>query len=69
MMTAQTEDGLAVRQVTERLAAARPDVDLHLVQRSVATAYDELRFARVRSYLPVLMERRAKELLPEALTD
>ncbi|MFE5809888.1 three-helix bundle dimerization domain-containing protein [Streptomyces sp. NPDC056491] len=25
---------------------------------------DELRYARVRTYLPVLMERRAKDLLP-----
>ncbi|MGW3324028.1 hypothetical protein [Streptomyces virginiae] len=34
------------------------------MQSSVRTAYEELRYARVRTYLRVLMERRAENLLP-----
>ncbi|MGW9369614.1 three-helix bundle dimerization domain-containing protein [Streptomyces xanthophaeus] len=61
---AEPEDAVAIRHVTERLVKAHPRLDAGLVRRSVQTAYDELRYARVRSYLPVLMERRAKDLLP-----
>ncbi|MFE5720605.1 three-helix bundle dimerization domain-containing protein [Streptomyces erythrochromogenes] len=43
---------------------AHPGLDAGLVQSSVRTAYEELRYARVRTYLPVLMERRAVDLLP-----
>lgn len=34
------------------------------MQSSVQTAYEELRYARARTYLPILMERRTKDLLP-----
>ncbi|MER6251954.1 hypothetical protein ABT224_11370 [Streptomyces sp. NPDC001584] len=61
---AESEDALAIRHVTERLMTAHPQLDAGLVRRSVRTAYEELRYARVRTYLPVLMERRAKDLLP-----
>ncbi|WP_368078522.1 three-helix bundle dimerization domain-containing protein [Streptomyces sp. NBC_01142] len=65
-MAAETDDAGAIRHVIERLARSRPDLDSRLVRRSVETAYDEFRYARVRNYLPVLMERRAKDLLPHA---
>ncbi|MFD7914331.1 three-helix bundle dimerization domain-containing protein [Streptomyces sp. NPDC059752] len=39
-------------------------MDARLVQSSVQTAYGELRYARARTYLPMLMERRTKDLLP-----
>ncbi|MBN0048513.1 hypothetical protein JS756_31335 [Streptomyces actuosus] len=58
------DDALTVRQVTERLVKAHPQLDIGLVQDSVQTAYEELRYARVRTYLPVLMERRVQDLLP-----
>ncbi|MEU9087670.1 three-helix bundle dimerization domain-containing protein [Streptomyces sp. NPDC048357] len=61
---AESEDAGAIRHVTERLMKAHPQLDAGLVRRSVQTAYEELRYARVRTYLPVLMERRAKDLLP-----
>ncbi|MGW3321712.1 three-helix bundle dimerization domain-containing protein [Streptomyces virginiae] len=61
---AESEDGLAIRHVAERLMKAHPQLDAGLVQNSVQTAYEELKYARVRTYLPVLMERRAKDLLP-----
>lgn len=60
----ESEDALTIRDVTERLMKAHPRLNAGLVQRSVQTAYEELRYARVRTYLPVLMERRAKDLLP-----
>ncbi|MEV6395455.1 hypothetical protein AB0M39_11855 [Streptomyces sp. NPDC051907] len=63
-MTAESDDALAIRQVAERLMKAHPQLDAALVESSVKTAYEELRYARVRTYLPVLMERRAKDLLP-----
>ncbi|MER6319524.1 hypothetical protein ABT237_38110 [Streptomyces sp. NPDC001581] len=61
---ADSEDALAIRNVAERLMEAHPQLDAGLVRASVQTAYDELRYARVRTYLPVLMERRARDLLP-----
>ncbi|MFI8392673.1 three-helix bundle dimerization domain-containing protein [Streptomyces sp. NPDC085540] len=61
---AESEDALAIRHVAERLMKAHPRLDAGLVQNSVQTAYEELKYARVRTYLPVLMERRAKDLLP-----
>ncbi|MFE2283292.1 three-helix bundle dimerization domain-containing protein [Streptomyces sp. NPDC059443] len=61
---AESEDALTIRHVSERLMKAHPELDAELVESSVRTAYDELRYARVRTYLPVLMERRAKDLLP-----
>ncbi|MFE9928407.1 three-helix bundle dimerization domain-containing protein [Streptomyces sp. NPDC005533] len=61
---ADPEDALAIRHVAERLMEAHPQLDTGLIRASVQTAYDELRYARVRTYLPVLMERRARDLLP-----
>ncbi|MFD7834486.1 three-helix bundle dimerization domain-containing protein [Streptomyces sp. NPDC059761] len=63
-MMAESEDALTIRHVAERLIKAHPQLDTGLVQSSVKTAYEELRYARVRTYLPILMERRAKDLLP-----
>ncbi|MER7732673.1 three-helix bundle dimerization domain-containing protein [Streptomyces erythrochromogenes] len=63
-MTADPEDAVTIRAVAERLMKAHPQVDAGLVHSSVQTAYEELRYARVRTYLPVLMERRAQDLLP-----
>ncbi|MFC9816740.1 three-helix bundle dimerization domain-containing protein [Streptomyces virginiae] len=62
-MTEPEEDAHVIRLVAERLTKAHPRLDAELVWGSVQTAYDELRYARVRTYLPVLMERRAKDLL------
>ncbi|MFD9369978.1 three-helix bundle dimerization domain-containing protein [Streptomyces sp. NPDC060020] len=61
---AESDDALTIRHVAERLMKAHPELDADLVESSVRTAYEELRYARVRTYLPILMERRAKDLLP-----
>ncbi|MFD7916872.1 three-helix bundle dimerization domain-containing protein [Streptomyces sp. NPDC059752] len=63
-MTEPEEDAHVIRLVAERLTKAHPHLDAEPVWGSVQTAYDELRYARVRTYLPVLMKRRAKDLLP-----
>ncbi|WP_365393014.1 three-helix bundle dimerization domain-containing protein, partial [Streptomyces syringium] len=56
-------DAQTIRAVAERLVKEHPHLDIGLVRGSVETAYEELRYARVRTYLPVLTERRAKDLL------
>ncbi|MFI1170089.1 three-helix bundle dimerization domain-containing protein [Streptomyces melanogenes] len=58
-MIVESEDALTIRHVAERLMNAHPELDASLVESSVQTAYEELRYARVRTYLPVLMERQA----------
>ncbi|MFF9914713.1 three-helix bundle dimerization domain-containing protein [Streptomyces sp. NPDC013457] len=63
-MPESEEDAQTIRAVAERLVKEHPHLDTGLVRGSVQTAYEELRYARVRTYLPVLMERRAKDLLP-----
>ncbi|MFF5284091.1 three-helix bundle dimerization domain-containing protein [Streptomyces sp. NPDC013171] len=65
-MTESEEGAQAIRLVAERLIKAHPHMDVGLIQGSVRTAYEELKYARVRTYLPVLMERRARDLLPSA---
>ncbi|MFF4426350.1 three-helix bundle dimerization domain-containing protein [Streptomyces sp. NPDC001549] len=66
-MPAESEDAVALGHVTERLLKAFTGLDPRIVRGAVDTAYAELRYARVRTYLPVLMERRARDLL--AATD
>ncbi|MFG2715371.1 three-helix bundle dimerization domain-containing protein [Streptomyces goshikiensis] len=61
---AEAEDALTIRHVFERLMKTHPSLDAALVRSSVRTAYEEFRYARIRTYLPVLMERRARDLLP-----
>ncbi|MFD8291431.1 three-helix bundle dimerization domain-containing protein [Streptomyces lavendulae] len=63
-MGSESEDDLVSRLVADRLMQAHPRLSTGLVRAAVATAYEELRYARVRTYLPVLMERRARDLLP-----
>ncbi|MFE3826703.1 three-helix bundle dimerization domain-containing protein [Streptomyces sp. NPDC059092] len=50
----------ALRRVTERLKASFPAVDSDTVDALVRTAHEALRHAKVRAYVPVLVERRAR---------
>ncbi|MFD5623733.1 three-helix bundle dimerization domain-containing protein [Streptomyces yangpuensis] len=45
------------------MTKAHPRLHAELVWGSVQTAYGEFRHARVRTYLPVPMECRARDLL------
>ncbi|MCX5195514.1 hypothetical protein OOK31_16645 [Streptomyces sp. NBC_00249] len=65
-MTAGPDDTLTILHLTERLLRDYPDAGEEAVRRAVATAYAEHRYARVRTYMPVLMERRARDLLAAA---
>ncbi|MDV9186983.1 hypothetical protein R6L23_01880 [Streptomyces sp. SR27] len=65
-MPEETEDAVVLLHVTERLLKAFPGLDPRIVRGAVRTAYADLRYARVRTYLPVLMERRAHDLLSAA---
>ncbi|MFD8785893.1 three-helix bundle dimerization domain-containing protein [Kitasatospora sp. NPDC059599] len=57
------EDEEAMRLVAARLKPARPEADPATVDALVVGAYDELRDARVRTFVPILTERRAGALL------
>ncbi|MEV7416092.1 three-helix bundle dimerization domain-containing protein [Streptomyces sp. NPDC089919] len=62
-MSEHPDDSTVIHDVTERLTTAHPALDRRLVRDIVRCAYEELRYARVRTYLPILMERRAEDLL------
>jgi hypothetical protein len=59
----------AMRLVAERLKSAHPAADRATVDALVASAYDELRDAKVRTFVPILAERRVKALLTMAPPD
>ncbi|MFJ1707475.1 three-helix bundle dimerization domain-containing protein [Kitasatospora sp. NPDC088346] len=68
---ATPEDAEAMGIVAARLKRAHPAADPATVDALVASAYEELRDAKVRTFIPILAERRAKALLtlppPDAL--
>ncbi|MEW2047305.1 three-helix bundle dimerization domain-containing protein [Streptomyces sp. NPDC005476] len=58
---------LAVRELVARLRAAWPTVDEAVVEAAVRSAYASLREARIRAYVPILAERRARKVLGAAV--
>ncbi|WP_406730476.1 three-helix bundle dimerization domain-containing protein [Streptomyces sp. NBC_01794] len=62
-----SHDELAsVRNMVARLSAAYPSVDAVTVEATVRTAYDSFHQARVRAYVPILVERRSRRVLSAA---
>ncbi|MER7752026.1 hypothetical protein [Kitasatospora sp. NPDC097643] len=57
------EDEVAMRLVAARLKASHPEADAATVDALVVGAYDELRDAKVRTFVPILTERRARARL------
>lgn len=57
------EELASVRTTVARLKAAYPSVDADTVEATVEAAYDSFRQARVRKYVPILAERRARRAL------
>jgi hypothetical protein len=57
---------VSIRNMVARLSAAYPSVDAATVEVTVSGAYDSFRQARVRAYVPILVERRARKLLGAA---
>ncbi|KAB1148248.1 hypothetical protein F7R91_10145 [Streptomyces luteolifulvus] len=56
----------AVRDVVSRLVAAYDSVDAATVEATVGEAHDAFRQARVRAFVPILVERRARAVLDAA---
>ena len=57
---------LAIQNVAARLRAAYPQADAATVEATVGTAYGSFRQARVRAFVPILVERRARTVLGAA---
>ncbi|KQR90953.1 MULTISPECIES: three-helix bundle dimerization domain-containing protein [Microbacterium] len=62
-MTNEIDERASVAQITERLSTRYPHLDPRHVASVVAAAYDGMSTARVRDFVPVLVERQAKGLL------
>ncbi|MER6200566.1 hypothetical protein ABT234_24770 [Streptomyces sp. NPDC001586] len=56
----------AVRNTVARMQAAYPLVDAAVVEATVRAAYEDFRQARVRTYIPILAERRSRRALGAA---
>ncbi|MEU1694155.1 three-helix bundle dimerization domain-containing protein [Streptomyces hirsutus] len=54
---------MSIRNLVARLRAAYPSVDAVTVEATVRTAYDCFHQARVRAYVPILVERRSRRVL------
>ncbi|MER5459767.1 hypothetical protein ABT010_03550 [Streptomyces sp. NPDC002668] len=57
---------VSIRNMVARLSAAYPSVDAVTVEATVRTAYDSFHQARVRAFVPILVERRARRVLSAA---
>ena len=58
----------AIAEIVERLGIRFPDVPTSTIREAVTEAYDELKDARVRDFVEVLVEKQAKKRL-KALGD
>ncbi|WP_368078519.1 three-helix bundle dimerization domain-containing protein [Streptomyces sp. NBC_01481] len=63
---ASRDELVAIQNVAARLRAAYPQADAATVEATVGTAYGSFRQARVRAFLPILVERRARTVLGAA---
>lgn len=61
MTPAEEERHLA--RITERLRTKFPHATTDAIDNSVAQAYEHFDGTRIREYIPVLVERRAREAL------
>lgn len=53
----------ALVHLATRLKAAHPTIEASVVDTTVTAAHDAFRQAKIRTYLPILVERRARNLL------
>ncbi|MCX5195319.1 hypothetical protein OOK31_15650 [Streptomyces sp. NBC_00249] len=56
----------SIRSMVARLRAAYPSVDAVVVEATVRVAYESFRQARIRAYIPILVERRSRKALSAA---
>lgn len=57
---------VSIRNMVARLRAAYPSVDAVTVEATVRTAYESFHEARVKAYVPILVERRSRRMLSAA---
>ncbi|KAB1990697.1 three-helix bundle dimerization domain-containing protein [Streptomyces triticiradicis] len=57
------DEAVALHRLAVRLKAAYPSVEPSVVDQVVAAARGSFRQAKVRTYVPILVERRARALL------
>ena len=62
-MLAPEEEVKAVGEVTQRLAVSFPDVDVADVEHVVHRSYEQFRGRPIRDFVPVLVERMARDQL------
>ncbi|MFE9809802.1 three-helix bundle dimerization domain-containing protein [Streptomyces sp. NPDC005548] len=60
------DEKAALLHLATRLKAAHPSIEASIVDDTVTAAHDAFRQAKIRTYVPILVERRARTLL-EAL--
>lgn len=60
------EESATVRDMVARLRAAFPSVDGATVEATVRAEYDSFREARIRAFIPILVERRSRRALGAA---
>jgi hypothetical protein len=61
--TAPAREAVALTQITERLQARFPHLAVERIHSSVQQHYQSLANARVRDYIPVLVERATRNEL------
>lgn len=54
-----------ISEIVDRLAVRFPSYPTSTIRDAVAQAYDELKDARVRDFIEVLVEKQAKKRLKE----
>ncbi|MFF7262075.1 three-helix bundle dimerization domain-containing protein [Streptomyces sp. NPDC008159] len=62
-MNGSHDELMLVRDLVARLAVDFPSVDVVTVEATVRAAHDAFRQARVRAYVPILIERRSRKVL------
>ncbi|WAZ23011.1 hypothetical protein STRCI_004323 [Streptomyces cinnabarinus] len=67
--SAPAQEAVALLRVAAGLRTAYPALDPEVVDAAVASAYEAFREARVRVYIPILVERRARILLGAVARD
>jgi hypothetical protein len=60
---------VTVQRIIQRLVAAYPDLPASRVEDAVAAAGERLRAARVRVFVPIFIERFAREMLDASDVD
>jgi hypothetical protein len=65
----QAHETEKARRIIQRLTAAHPDCPASCVEAAVATARERLVAARVRMFVPIFIERFARETLDQPIGD